>query len=102
MSQVREPLEGIVTDAEGENVYPPPETPPEAFLAVPFPGLVAEEQEQFGFVNSVILTNSYVVGATRNRWIDGAVLWLVAATVAGVMGHGLLRLALAGWRRRRP
>ena len=64
--------------------------------------LVAEEQEQFGFVNSVILSNSYVVGATRNRWIDGAVLWLLAATVAGVMGHGLLRLVLAAWRRRRP
>ena len=46
--------------------------------------------------------DEHLVGATRNRWIDGAVLWLLAATLAGVMGHGLLRLTLAAWRRRRP
>lgn len=46
--------------------------------------VVANEQEKFGFANSVILANSYVVGAT----------------VGGVLGHGFLRILLALLQRR--
>lgn len=62
--------------------------------------LVKDEQEKLGFVNSVILSNSYVIGATSNRYVDLAVLGLAGATVAGLLGHGFIRLITAFLRRR--
>lgn len=62
--------------------------------------LVQNEQEQYGFANSIILTSSYVVGATSNKYVDWAVLGLAGATVGGLLGHGLLRMLLALFRRR--
>jgi len=62
--------------------------------------LIEAEQETAGFVNSVILRNAYVIGATRNSYLD---LWggfLLAGVVGAVAGHGLLRL-FAGFRRGR-
>lgn len=63
--------------------------------------LVAEEQQTLGFVNSVFLPNAYVVGATRNPWLDTTMLSLAALTLAGVLGHGGLRILVSLWRRRR-
>ena len=62
--------------------------------------LVEEERETVGFVNSVILNEAYVIGATRNRYLD--MFFGIAAVVitAGLGLHGLVRI-IAGIRRRR-
>lgn len=62
--------------------------------------LVQSEQEQLGFANSVVLSNSYVVGATRNRYVDWGIIGLAVLTVGGVAGHGLLRILITLFRRR--
>jgi predicted CXXCH cytochrome family protein len=62
--------------------------------------LVAAEQEQMGFANSVILSNSYVIGATRNPVVDWTIIGLGLATAGGMLGHGALRIVLALLRRR--
>lgn len=61
--------------------------------------LAKEEQNKYGFLNSVILSNSYVVGATRNPSIDWIVIGLFVATVVGVIGHGLVRIITTRMRR---
>ncbi|MBF0334078.1 MAG: cytochrome c3 family protein [Alphaproteobacteria bacterium] len=61
--------------------------------------LVTEEREKLGFANSIILGDSYVIGATRNAYFDQFAVWSVLLTVAGVMGHGALRVFTAGIRR---
>jgi len=54
--------------------------------------LVQEEQEKLGFVNSIILSNSYVLGATRNPLLDTLVLIALAAMVLGLLAHGIGRI----------
>lgn len=61
--------------------------------------LASEEQNRLGFMNSVILGKSYVVGATRNVVLDNILLALGALTLIGVLVHGLLRFV--AWRLRR-
>jgi predicted CXXCH cytochrome family protein len=63
--------------------------------------LAETEQETLGFANSVILSDHYVIGATRNRYVDIAVLALAGLTLAGVLGHGALRILARLGRRRR-
>lgn len=61
---------------------------------------VAEsETAQLGFLNSAIVGSAYVIGATRNTYLDLFGLGLVGATLAGVVGHGIIRILIA--RRRR-
>ncbi|TBW33791.1 hypothetical protein EYW49_19525 [Siculibacillus lacustris] len=54
-----------------------------------------------GFANAAILDSAYVVGATRNPIVDRTVGVLFGLTVAVLLGHGALRIALALIRRRR-
>lgn len=61
--------------------------------------LAAEEQNKYGFINSVILGSSYVVGATRNPTLDFGLIVLFGATVVGVLGHGLVRIITTRLRR---
>ncbi len=61
--------------------------------------LQTEEQNKYGFINSVILSNSYVVGATRNPSLDLILIVLFVATVVGVIGHGLVRIITTRLRR---
>ena len=61
--------------------------------------LAKEEQQKYGFLNSVILSNSYVVGATRNPTLDLLLIGAFVATVLGVLGHGLLRIITTRIRR---
>jgi hypothetical protein len=61
--------------------------------------MVGEEQQKYGFTNSAILSNSYVIGATRNPLLDGIVIGAVLMTLVGVLGHGALRI-LAAIRRK--
>lgn len=62
--------------------------------------LVEEERETVGFINSVILNEAYVIGATRNRYLDMAFGLATAVVVGGIALHGLARF-VAGLRRRR-
>lgn len=57
--------------------------------------LVKEEVAAMGFTNSVILSSSYVIGATRNPVLDLIVIGLVALTLAGVLLHGAIRIIFA-------
>ncbi|MBL0283282.1 MAG: hypothetical protein IPQ01_04850 [Zoogloea sp.] len=61
--------------------------------------LATEEQNKYGFLNSVILSNSYVVGATRSPTLDMILIGLFVATLAGVIGHGLVRVIMTRLRR---
>lgn len=63
--------------------------------------LAKEEQNRYGFINSVILSNSYVVGATRHPVLDTILIALVALTATGLLGHGAIRMVMATIRRRK-
>lgn len=61
---------------------------------------VAEtESAELGFLNSAVLGNSYVIGATRNTHLDRFGLVLIGLVFAGVLGHGLIRILAALGRR---
>ena len=53
--------------------------------------LAKEEQQRFGFANSIILANSYVPGATRHPVLDTLVLGAFAAMLLGLVVHGIGR-----------
>lgn len=59
---------------------------------------VQEERQAAGFLNSVILNDAYVVGMTRNRYLDAASIVLAAVTFLGIALHALGRFLA---RRRR-
>ncbi len=63
--------------------------------------LQKEENERLGFLNSIILTNAYVLGATRNPLLDSVIGGLFVLTLLGILIHATARLI--GWllRRRR-
>lgn len=61
--------------------------------------MAKDEQQKLGFTNSVILSNSYVIGATRNPQLDTIIIGLVILTLVGVLGHGALRF-IASLRRK--
>jgi hypothetical protein len=62
--------------------------------------LAAEEQNKFGFLNSVVLRDSYVVGATRNPTLDLVLIGLIGTIFGGVVVHGVIRLLLSLRRKR--
>jgi predicted CXXCH cytochrome family protein len=53
-----------------------------------------------GFMNGYILNEAYVLGVTRNQWLDWASLVILALLVAGLGGHGLLRFVATMLRNR--
>lgn len=57
--------------------------------------LVQEEQQKYGFTNSVILSTSYVIGVTRHPLLDAIVVGLVILTLVGVFIHGVIRFICA-------
>ncbi|MCU0227086.1 MAG: hypothetical protein MUF01_05565 [Bryobacterales bacterium] len=61
---------------------------------------VKEERQTAGFLNSVVLNDAYVVGMTRNRYLDAASIALAAITFAGIFLHALGRF-VAGRRGKR-
>lgn len=50
-----------------------------------------QETARLGFVNSLIINDAYVVGATRNRFLDWAAGALVAMSAIGVGAHAAAR-----------
>ncbi len=61
--------------------------------------LAENEKQKYGFANSVILANSYVIGATRHPLLDTIIAVLIALTLLGVLGHGAIRYLSAKKRR---
>lgn len=53
---------------------------------------VSEERvTEAGFINAYVLTQAYVLGVTRNAYLDWTSLILFVGVAAGLAGHGLLR-----------
>jgi Cytochrome c7 and related cytochrome c len=63
--------------------------------------LAKEEQNEHGFLNSIVLRNSYVVGATRNAVLDRIVIGFVAFIFFAAVLHGLIRVIAAFLRRKK-
>jgi len=62
--------------------------------------LVSAEENKYGFVNTAILKSSYVIGATRNQWMDWGILGMAGATIGGLGLHGAIRVIASILRRR--
>ena len=60
----------------------------------------ATETAQMGFLNSAVLGDSYVIGATRNAYLDLFAALLLGITALGVAAHAGLRILAALGRRR--
>jgi hypothetical protein len=54
---------------------------------------MAAEDRQLGFVNSVILNNYYMVGATQNKLLDNVMWSLFGLSFLGICVHGAARMA---------
>ncbi|HEY3412487.1 MAG TPA: cytochrome c3 family protein [Armatimonadota bacterium] len=50
-----------------------------------------QEMARLGFANALIVNNTYVIGATRNRILDTLGALIVLGTLAGMGGHTVLR-----------
>ncbi|MBF0445671.1 MAG: cytochrome c3 family protein [Magnetococcales bacterium] len=50
-----------------------------------------EERNKVGFIHSVVMNDAYIIGMTRNQWLDWGGIGLVILTLVGVGGHGLGR-----------
>jgi hypothetical protein len=59
------------------------------------------EASELGFLNSAILGDSYVIGATRNVYLDQLAYWLVGLLLAALALHGGLRIIGALVRKRK-
>jgi hypothetical protein len=62
--------------------------------------MAMDEQQRYGFTNSVILSNSYVIGATRHPLLDAIVVGLVILTLVGVLLHGAIRFVMTMRRKK--
>jgi hypothetical protein len=60
-----------------------------------------KEVASIGCLNSFIINDSYVIGATRNWWMDVGAIVIMGGTGAGIAGHGFLRVLAWLYRRRR-
>lgn len=60
---------------------------------------VQEEREQAGFLNSVVLNDAYLVGMTRNKYLDWLSIGMAMLTALGIVLHALGRY-LAGRKER--
>jgi len=50
-----------------------------------------QEREQKGFFSQALYNDAYIVGMSRNRWLDGISLVIIALMVLGVAAHGVGR-----------
>ena len=62
--------------------------------------LVSEERERLGFANSIILADSYVLGATRNTLLDTVLMIAFGAMLVGLLVHGVGRIVARRNRRK--
>lgn len=59
----------------------------------------SKERAERGWLNAILFNNAYVVGATRNRWLDWGTVALTSLTVLGVAMHATGRWLGARLRR---
>jgi hypothetical protein len=52
---------------------------------------VQEKREKQGYFNAAILTETYVIGANRNKFLNMASLGIFGLVVIGIMIHAVLR-----------
>jgi hypothetical protein len=52
---------------------------------------VQEKREKQGFLNAAILTETYVIGANRNKFLNMASLAVFGLVIAGLIVHAVLR-----------
>jgi len=69
---------------------------PNSPIAVKYLG---EPDRSTWVTHPILFNDAYVTGAVRNRLADGIIVGLMALTLLGVLGHGLLRVVTAGRRR---
>ncbi len=50
-----------------------------------------QSRDKYGFVNGTLLSDAYVVGTTRNIYLDTLSFIIFAGTVLGIFTHGFLR-----------
>jgi hypothetical protein len=62
--------------------------------------LAQRERAEHGWVNAILFNNSYLSGATRNRWLDWGAFGLAGLTLLGVAAHGIGRWLMASLRRK--
>lgn len=62
--------------------------------------LQEEDQQKYGFVNGAVLSNNYMIGATRNPLVDTLMIGLTVLTLGGVLIHAALRVLMHYLRRR--
>lgn len=62
--------------------------------------MVKEEQQKYGFTNSVFLSNSYIIGASRHPLLDSIIIALAVATLLGVLLHGAIRIVMSARRKK--
>ncbi|MBF0341754.1 MAG: hypothetical protein HQL95_12460 [Magnetococcales bacterium] len=53
-----------------------------------------QEQRTAGFLHSVVMNDAYVIGMTRNPWLDWGAIGLVVLAILGVGAHGAARCLL--------
>jgi hypothetical protein len=61
--------------------------------------LALKERAEEGWLNAVLFNNAYLIGATRNRWLDWAMWILAGLTIFGVGAHAAGRWVGARMRR---
>ncbi len=64
-------------------------------LATLYRHTVKEQRASIGFVNATLLNDAYVIGATRNVWLDRLSGWVFGSALFGILLHAALR-----WRGR--
>ncbi|MBF0358206.1 MAG: hypothetical protein HQL70_06325 [Magnetococcales bacterium] len=50
-----------------------------------------ESERNAGFINGVVMNDSYIIGMTRHPLLDGLGIMLIGATTLGVFAHGVGR-----------
>lgn len=53
---------------------------------------VIESRREKGFINATILNESYVIGASRNYWLNLISIVIFGLTLGGIVIHGMLRI----------
>lgn len=57
--------------------------------------MVKEEQQKYGFTNSILLSSSYVIGASRHPLLDTIVGGVALVLLGGLLLHGAIRIVFA-------
>lgn len=61
--------------------------------------MVKEDQEKYGFTNSIFMSSAYVVGAIRNPVLDSVVGGVALVLILGLLIHAVIRVVMAKRRK---